>query len=88
MKPMMGTMLGYTTFGGSMLGAVYLLLHETHTEPCCAHRCTRLCLWSQELLRLRSTKSRHQRPTIAARIERLKALSSNFADPVKILLTV
>jgi hypothetical protein len=89
MKSMMGTILGYTTFGGSMCGAVYLLLHDKPIQsPGRAHRCTRLCLWSQELLRLRSTKSRHQRPTIAARIERLKALSSNFADPVKILLTV
>ena len=28
MKAMMGTILAYITFGGSMLGAVYLLLHD------------------------------------------------------------
>jgi len=28
MKSMMGTALAYITFGGSMAGAVYLLLHD------------------------------------------------------------
>jgi hypothetical protein len=41
MKSMMGTILGYTTFGGSMFGAVDLLLHDKPIQsPCCAHRCT------------------------------------------------
>jgi hypothetical protein len=35
-KSMMGTVLGYIAFGGSMYGAVYLLLHDKPIESLAA----------------------------------------------------
>jgi hypothetical protein len=36
MKAMMGTVLAYITFGGSMFGAVYLLMHDKPIESLAA----------------------------------------------------
>jgi hypothetical protein len=40
-KSMMGTVLAYITFGGSMYGAVYLLLHDKPVQSLAALVTTR-----------------------------------------------
>jgi len=58
-KSMMGTILAYITFAGSMFGA-----RQAHTRPRRPHRSARFGLRFENLCRLRSTEGRASKSTI------------------------